>query len=79
MNMQICVWIFICGVSGDPQSGGRSIAEPEKRPGAVPEFDDALWGRPMEYVTVNKDKSMVFTPVGGTEMAAWDCEKQIDK
>ena len=45
----------------------RLITELEKLPEAVSEFDDALWGSLVEYVTVGKDKSMVFTMIGGTE------------
>ena len=48
----------------------RFITELEKLPEAVSEFDDALWGSPVEYVTVGKDKTMVFTLIGGTEMKA---------
>ena len=44
------------------------ITELEKLPEAVSEFDDALWGSLVEYVTVGKDKTMVFTLIGGTEM-----------
>jgi len=46
------------------------ITELEKLPEAVSEFDDALWGSLVEYVTVGKDKTMVFTLIGGTEMKA---------
>jgi len=46
----------------------RFITEMEKLPEAVSEFDDALWGSLVEYVTVGKDKTMVFTLIGGTEM-----------
>ena len=45
----------------------RFIDELEKLPEAVPEFDEALWGSLVEYVTVSKDKTMVFTLLGGTE------------
>ena len=34
------------------------------------EFDEALWGSLVEYVTVGKDKTMVFTLIGGTEITA---------
>ena len=37
-------------------------------PEAVSEFDEALWGSLVEYVTVGKDKTMVFTLLGGIEM-----------
>ena len=40
----------------------------KKLPEAVSEFDEALWGSLMEYVTVSKDKTLVFTLLGGTEM-----------
>ena len=46
----------------------RFIAELEKPPGAVTEFDEALWGSLVEYVTIKKDKTMVFTMIGGTEI-----------
>ena len=48
----------------------RFITELEKLPEAVSEFDDALWGSLVDYVTVGKDKTMVFTLIGGTEMKA---------
>ena len=48
----------------------RFIDELEKLPEAVPGFDEALWGSLVEYVTVSKDKTMVFTLLGGTEMKA---------
>ena len=34
------------------------------------EFDEALWGSLVEYATVSKDKTMVFTMIGGTEITA---------
>ncbi len=46
----------------------RSITELEKLPEALSEFDDALWGSPVDYVTVGKDKTMVFTLIGGTDI-----------
>ena len=46
----------------------RFITELEKLPGLVTEFDEAIWGSLVEYVTVGKDKTMVFTLLGGTEM-----------
>ena len=48
----------------------RFITELEKLPKAVSEFDEALWGSLVEYVTVSKDKMMVFTMIGGTEITA---------
>ena len=48
----------------------RFITELEKLPDAVSEFDEALWGSLVEYVTVGKDKTMVFTLIGGTEVVA---------
>ena len=42
----------------------RLIAEPEKLSEAVSEFDDALWGCQVEYMTVGKDKMMVSTLLG---------------
>ena len=48
----------------------RFITELEKLPEAVSEFDETLWGSLVDYVTVGKDKSMVFTLLGGTEMKA---------
>ena len=46
----------------------RFITELEKLPEAVSEFDETLWGSLVEYVTVSKDKTLVFTLLGGTEM-----------
>ena len=37
----------------------------------MPEFDKALWGSLVEYVTFGKDKMMVFTLIGGNEMKAF--------
>ena len=48
----------------------RFIDELKKLPEAVSEFDEALWGSLVEYVTVGKDKTMVFTLLGGTETTA---------
>lgn len=48
----------------------RFITELEKLPDAVTEFDETLWGSLVEYVTVRKDKTMVFTMIGGTEIEA---------
>ena len=48
----------------------RFITELEKLPEAVSEFDETLWGSLVDYVTVGKDKTMVFTLIGGTEMKA---------
>ena len=48
----------------------RFIDELKKLPEAVSEFDEALWGSLVEYVTVSKDKTMVFTLLGGTEITA---------
>ena len=48
----------------------RFITELEKLPEAVSEFDETLWGSLVDYVTVGKDKTMVFTLLGGTEMKA---------
>ncbi len=48
----------------------RFITELEKLPEVVPEFDEALWGSLVEYVTVGKDKTMVFTLIGETEITA---------
>ena len=46
----------------------KAIAK--KLPEAVSEFDEALWGSLVEYVTVGKDKTMVFTMIGGAEITA---------
>ncbi len=46
----------------------RFITELEKLPKGVSEFDEALWGSLVEYVTIKKDKTMVFTMIGGTEI-----------
>ncbi len=48
----------------------RFITELEKLPEAVSEFDETLWGSLVDYVTVSKDKTMVCTLIGGTEMKA---------
>ena len=48
----------------------RFITELEKLPEAVSEFDETLWGSLVDYVTVGKDKTMVFTLIGGTEVKA---------
>ena len=48
----------------------RFIAELKKLPEAVSEFDEALWGSLVEYVIVGKDKTMLFTLLGGTEITA---------
>ena len=48
----------------------RFITELEKLPEAVSEFDETLWGSLVEYVTVGKDKTMVLTRLGGTEIGA---------
>lgn len=45
-------------------------SELEKLPEAVSEFDETLWGNLVDYVTVGKDKTMVFTRIGGTEVKA---------
>ena len=47
----------------------RFITELKKLPEAVSEFDEALWGSLVEYVTVGKDKAMVFTLLGGNELS----------
>ena len=46
------------------------ITELEKLPEAVSEFDETIWGSLVDYVTVGKDKTMVFTLIGGTEVKA---------
>ena len=46
------------------------ITELEMLSEMVSEFDDAIWGSLVEYVTVGKDKTMVFTLIGGTEITA---------
>ena len=51
-----------------PPGVERFITELERLPEAVTEFDESLWGSLVEYVTVGKDKTMVFTLIGGTEM-----------
>ena len=48
----------------------RFIDEVKKLPEAVSEFEEALWGSLVEYVTVSKDKTMVFTMISGTEITA---------
>ena len=48
----------------------RFIMELEKLPEVVSEFDETLWGSLVDYVTVGRDKTMVFTLIGGTEVKA---------
>ena len=48
----------------------RFITKLEKLPEAVSEFDETIWGSLVDYVTVGKDKTMVFTLIGGTEVKA---------
>ena len=48
----------------------RFIDELKKLPEVVSEFDEALWGSLVEYLTVGKDKTMVFTMICGTEITA---------
>ena len=48
----------------------RFITELEKLPEVFSEFDEALWGSLVEYVTVGKDKTMVFTLIGETGTSA---------
>ena len=55
-------------IPGAVHTDGAFITELEKLPKAVSEFDEALWGSLVEYVTVGKDKTMVFTMLGGTEI-----------
>ena len=46
----------------------RFITELEKLPEAVSEFEEALWGSLVEYVALGKNRAMVFTMIGGTEI-----------
>lgn len=46
----------------------RFMTELKKLPDQVTDFSEDLWGSLVEYVTVGKDKTMVFTLLGGTEM-----------
>ncbi len=46
----------------------RFITELEKLPETVSEFDDTLWGSLVDYVTVGKDRMMMFTLIGRAEM-----------
>ena len=48
----------------------RFITELEKLPETVSEFDETLWGSLVDYVTVCKDKTMVFTLPGEIEVVA---------
>ncbi len=49
----------------------RSLpADLQKLPETVSEFDDVLWGSLVEYVTVGRDKAMLFTLIGGAKMKA---------
>ena len=44
------------------------ITKLERLPETFSEFAETFWGSLMDYVTVGKDKTMVFTLIGGTEM-----------
>ncbi len=48
----------------------RFIAEPEKLPEAASTIDDSLRGSLVEYVTVGRDKAMLFTLIGGAKIKA---------
>ena len=47
------------------RESGRFITKPEKLPGTVPEFDDALRGSPAELAAAGKDKTMAPALPGG--------------
>ena len=48
----------------------RFITTLESLPDQVTDFDETLWGSLVDYVTVGKDKTMLFTMIGGTEVKA---------
>ena len=48
----------------------RFITELERLPETVSEFDETLWGSLVDYVTVGKDKTKVFTLPGEIEVVA---------
>ena len=49
---------------------GRFIAELEKLPGVLTEFDEALWGSLVDHVTVHSKDNIVFTLTSGMEIRA---------
>ena len=49
---------------------GRFIAELEKLPAMVKDFDEALWGALVDHVTVHAKDNIVFTLNSGTEIKA---------
>ena len=68
-NSAIASFAALAAIAGLPM-GIMGMYELKKLPEAVSEFDEALWGSLVEYVTVSKDKTMVFTLLGGTEITA---------
>lgn len=49
---------------------GRFIAELEKLPAMVKDFDEALWGALVDHVTVHAKDNIVFTLTSGLEAKA---------
>ena len=49
---------------------GRFIAEVEKLPQAITEFDETLWGSMVDHLTVHSRDNIVFTLTGGMEIKA---------
>ena len=47
---------------------GRFIAEVEKLPQAITEFDETLWGSMVDHLTVHSRDNIVFTLTGGMEI-----------
>ena len=47
---------------------GRFIKKVEALPGAVADFDEALWGSLVEKATVNSKENIVFTMCSGMEV-----------
>ena len=48
----------------------RFIAEVEKLPQAITEFDETLWGSMVDHLTVHSRDNIVFTLTGGMEIKA---------
>ena len=48
----------------------RFIQSVEKLPEMVTEFDEALWGSLVDYVTVNAKDDIIFTLTSGMEVKA---------
>ena len=48
----------------------RFIAEVEKLPKIITEFDEVLWGSLVDHVTVHSTDNIVFTLASGIEIKA---------